>query len=386
MGGAGHERGAAARHVGSVPPGRGPACGGARARRHRRRGQPVPPRLRAVARQPGRWQLGADRIAAARRDRARDPSGAGLRRSRGPDTWARPDRARLRPRLARAQRRRRRTRRPRPSPDGTRTPRGLAAAGARRCPSQRPLPAGGDARPGSDRQGTGRRPRGSSGGRGRRRGRAGGARRRHRRPRARSGGRVEGSRDRRSPVRRRRPRADGADRLGRPGDLKHERAQMVAGQQADASHPRSPRRATGPVGGAPPASPRPAARRRTSPQPRRSCSATTRSAGSTSTNCPRAGSTHTGRRSSSAAGRGDRGTERLLVSHARDRRGRPDPAHAERGRRGGGVRPGQVRSLAAVCDRRHPPNRIAARARVPDRPHRHRGARQLRPDPDRSTR
>ena len=192
LGGAGHERGAAARHVGSVPPGRRQACRGARARRHRRRRQPVSPRLRAVPRQPGRWQLGADRIAAARRDRARDPSGAGLGRSRGPDAGARPDRARLRPRLARARRRRRRTRRPRPSPDGTRTPRGLAAGGARRRPSQRPLPAGRDARPRSDRQGTGRRPRGSRGGRGRRRGRAGGARRRHRRPRARSGGRAGG--------------------------------------------------------------------------------------------------------------------------------------------------------------------------------------------------
>ena len=84
-----------------------------------------------------------------------------------------------------------------------------------------------------------------------------------------------------------------------------------------------------------------------------------------STSCPRGWLTHTGPRSSSAAGRGDPGTERILVSHARDRRGRPDPAHPERGRRGGGVRPGQVRALAAVCDRRHPPNRIAARARVP---------------------
>ena len=208
------------------------------------------------------------------------------------------------------------------APMGTRTPRGLAAAGARRCPSQRPLPARRELDLGATAKAW--RPTARSGGRGRRRGRAGGL-----------GGdiAVRGARPARTaggftsptitaPCRR--PRQTVLDRLGRPGDLEHQRAQLVAGQQRHASHPRSPRRAPGRRALAH------GQRRRgqlRGGEHRLSTAAIVlgddATAGSTSTNCPRAWLTRHGAAQLVGGWPGDRGTERLLVSHARDRRGRP---------------------------------------------------------------
>ncbi len=82
-----------------------------------------------------------------------------------------------------------------------------------------------------------------------------------------------------------------------------------------------------------------------------------------------------------AIGLGRGGAERLLVSDPRHGRRVTRSADRERGR--GSARLAAVRrsaALAAIRDRRAPPGRVAARDRLPGRPHHHQRARQLRPD------